>query len=221
MRIVICGGGRTMEYMAFTMHEKKHNITVIEQDPEHVDRLTSVLPSDITIVEGDGCDPDILRDAELARADLFITMGTHDETNLVSCELAKTVFSVPRCISVVSNPRNRRIFKKMEIEVVSATELVERMVEEKNITTDMRMVFSLREGDITMVETKLPTRMRHRDGMQVAELPAIRMAQLICVVHEDGFEMINADTHLSPGATIIAAVESQAEDEFVQIIKHL
>ena len=221
MHIIINGSGGTTEYLAEAMLESKHRVTIIEEDLEAIERLESVLSSRVTLVHGEGCDPDIMRDAGMSEADLFITLSSRDETNLVACELAMSAFNVPRCISSVSSPKNRRIFKALKIETVSATELIARMVEEQAITADMRMVFSLREGSIIMVEIKLPSKMRHREGIQVSELPAIREAQLIAVVRENGLEMINGDTYLLPGDSIIAAVESDSEEEFRHTIKHL
>ena len=119
------------------------------------------------------------------------------------------------------SPKNERIFREVGIEPVSPTDLIARMVEEEAVIGDMRMVFSLREGDITMVETKIPLRARHKDGIQVADIPLPRQANFIAVVRDGDFEMINPDTVLHPGETVIAAAKADAEEEFLHVIKHL
>ena len=119
------------------------------------------------------------------------------------------------------SPKNERIFREVGIEPVSSTGLIARMIEEEAVIGDMRMVFSLREGDITMVETKIPTRARHKDGIQVADIPLPRQANFIAVVRDGDFEMINPDTVLRPGETVIAAAKADAEEEFLRVIKHL
>lgn len=221
MFIVISGGSTTAEYLITMMLEQNHRITVIEEERETIDHLAEVLPPEVLIVEGDGTDSAVQLDAGVDDADLFIALMGHDETNLVACEIAMTAFNVPRCIASVNSPRNGRIFREVGIESVSSTELIARMVEEEAITGDMRMVFSLRAGDIVMVETKLPQKMRHSQGVRVADIPFAHDTQLIAVIRDDDFMMIGGDTMLYPGETIIAATKSSAEEEFRSIIRHL
>ncbi|PKQ16521.1 MAG: TrkA family potassium uptake protein, partial [Actinobacteria bacterium HGW-Actinobacteria-7] len=45
-------------------------------------------------------------DAGVSRADVFVAATGDDDDNLVSCQLAKTAFGVPRAISRVNNPKN-------------------------------------------------------------------------------------------------------------------
>ena len=71
------------------------------------------------------------------------------------------------------------------------------------------------------VETKLPAKMRHKDGVRVADIPFSHDTQLIAVIRDDEFVMITGDTVLYPGETIIAATKSDAEEEFRNIIRHL
>lgn len=221
MYIVINGGNLTAEYLINTMQGLHHRFAVIEQEVETVERLVAVLPSRVTVVQGDGCSPEIQRDAGMADADLFIALDGHDETNLVACEIAMATFDVPRCIASVRSPKNERIFREVGIEPVSSTGLIARMVEEEAVIGDMRMVFSLREGDIAMVETTLPTRMKNAHGIQVSSIPLPRQANFIAVVRNGDFEMINPDTVLMPGETVIAAAKADAEDEFLRVIKRL
>lgn len=221
MYIVISGGNLTAEYLISTMHNMHHHFAVIEKDPEVVERLVAVLPRKVSVVQGDGCSPEIQHDAGMADADLFIALAGHDETNLVACEIAMATFDVPRCIASVRSPKNERIFKEVGIEPVSSTSLIARMVEEEAVIGDMRMVFSLREGDITMVETVMPARMRNANGVRVSSISLPRQANFIAVVRDGDFEMINPDTVLMPGETVIAAAKADAEEEFLRVIKRL
>lgn len=221
MFIVISGGSTTAEYLISMMLEQNHRITIIEEDRETIDHLADTLPPEVLIIEGDGTDSAVQLDAGVDDADLFVALMGHDETNLVACEIAMTAFNVPRCIANVNNPKNGRIFHEVGIEPVSSTELIARMVEEEAIVGDMRMVFSLREGDIVMVETKLPAKMRHHNGVRVTDIPFSHDTQLIAVIRDDEFVMITGDTVLYPGETIIAATKSDAEEEFRNIIRHL
>lgn len=221
MIIVINGGGTTAEHLVVRMLEQEHRITVIEEDLEIVEHLAEVMPRQVTIVQGDGCDSEVQRDAGMTEADLFIAMTGHDETNLVSCELAMANFDVPRCIASINSPQNERIFRLVGIEPVSSTELIARMVEEEAVIGDLRMVFSLREGDIIMAKSTLPQRMREREGIRASRVALPDEVRLIAVIREETVEMIAPDTYLMPGETVVAVMKSDAEGAFKTAIKRL
>lgn len=221
MIVVINGGGTTTEHLVVRMLEQRHRVTIMEEDLETVEHLAEVMPRQVTIVQGDGCDSEVQRDAGMAEADLFIAMTGHDETNLVACELAMANFHVPRCIANIGSPKNEKIFRLLGIEPVSSTELIARMVEEEAVIGDMRMVFSLREGDIIMAEGKLPQRMRNREGIRASKITLPKEVRLIAVIRDEAVEMISADTYLMPGETVVAAMKSDAEAAFKATIKRL
>ena len=67
----------------------------------------------------------------------------------------------------------------------------------------------------------MPTRMKHKDGITVSNIAIPRQANFIAVVRDGDFEMINPDTRLMPGETVIAAAKADAEEEFLRVIKRL
>ena len=221
MLIVISGGSTTAEFLIDKLLDQNHRVVVIEEEHDTIEHLSEVLPPQVLLVEGDGTDSSIQLDAGVDQADLFVALMGHDDTNLVACEIAMANFNVPRCIANVNSPKNERIFREVGIEPVSATELIARLVEEEAVIGDMRMVFSLREGDIIMIETRLPTTMKHAEGIRVADIPFEHDTQLIAVIRDDDFEMIVGNTVLMPGETIIAAAKSDAEKAFLKLIKSL
>lgn len=221
MLIVISGGSATTEYLITMMLEQNHRIVVIEEERETIEHLSDVLPPQVLIVEGDGTDPTVQLDASVDEADLFVALMGHDDKNLVACEIAMTAFDVPRCIASVNSPKNIRIYREVGIEPVSSTEIIARMVEEEAIVGDMRMVFSLREGNIVMVKAKVAKNLRRPNGIRVADVPLDNNARLIAVVHDDDSVMVNPDTVLHADETVVAAVKAGHEDEFRAIMRQL
>ncbi len=128
MLAVIAGGATATEFLVGILLERNFDVVVIDQDHETIEHLCEVLPTRVLIIEGDACDLSTLTDAECADADLFVALTSHDETNLVACELAATSFDIPRFIASVTNPKNAKIFKKLGIEAVSITEQIARMI---------------------------------------------------------------------------------------------
>lgn len=130
MFIVVNGGGKIGSYLATTLLNNGHDVSLIEIRPEAAAHLSHDLPSRAMVVQGDGCDSNVLVDAGCERADIFVATTGRDDDNLVACELAKTICGVPRCIARVNNPRNERIFRRMGIESVSSTTVISRLIEE-------------------------------------------------------------------------------------------
>lgn len=85
MHIVIAGGGEIGGQIAKALTQK-HDIAVIDKDPELRERLEQY---DVQFLEGSAADPDTLREAKVDLADVFIAATNWDEVNLLTCLLAK------------------------------------------------------------------------------------------------------------------------------------
>ncbi|MFP4530186.1 MAG: Trk system potassium transporter TrkA [Halodesulfurarchaeum sp.] len=88
MRILIVGAGEVGSSIAANL-ASNHDVIVVERDPEVVDDLTYSL--DVLAIQGDGTEMDVLRDAEIGRADMVIAATDSDETNIVISGTAKTI----------------------------------------------------------------------------------------------------------------------------------
>ena len=80
--------------------------------------------------------------------------------NLVSCEVASTVFGVSRTIARVNSPRNERIFRRMGIEAVSSTSVISRLIEKEALEGAVHAVMSLSQGNLLITEVTIPTQER-------------------------------------------------------------
>ena len=88
MKIIIVGCGKVGQTIAETLsHEKEHDITVIDLRPETVGDIVN--ENDVLAICGNGVDIDILQEAGIAEADILIAVTGDDETNLMTCLLAK------------------------------------------------------------------------------------------------------------------------------------
>ena len=118
MYVVINGGGKIGAYLANVLLKSGNEVAVIEQNRRTADRLSVELTGRYLIIHGDGCDSKFQEDAGIRHADVFVATTGQDDSNLVSCEIAQRVFSVPRCIARVNSPKNMRIFHEVGIESV-------------------------------------------------------------------------------------------------------
>ncbi len=99
MKIIILGAGQVGTSVANNLVSEANDITVVDQDPELLRTLADRL--DLRTVRGDGAHPDILWLAGAEDADMILAVTNSDETNMVACQVAYTLFQTPTKIARV------------------------------------------------------------------------------------------------------------------------
>jgi trk system potassium uptake protein TrkA len=102
MRIIILGAGRVGESVAESLALERNDITVIDPDPDRVHVLEDRL--ELRGVVGNGIQPSVLQQAGAQDVDMLVACSPLDETNLVACKVAHTVFGIPTTIARVRSP---------------------------------------------------------------------------------------------------------------------
>src|SRR3972149_7269649 len=101
MYIIVVGGGKVGYYLAKELVEEGHEVLVIEKDGAKCERIAEEL-GDI-VLRGDGCEAATMEIAGFGRADMVIAVTGDGEDNLVTCQVAKAKFKVPRPITRLNN----------------------------------------------------------------------------------------------------------------------
>ncbi|NOX40603.1 MAG: Trk system potassium transporter TrkA [Alphaproteobacteria bacterium] len=97
MKVIICGAGQVGWQIARHLSSEKNDVTVVDNNPDLVRRATDSL--DVGGITGFASYPDILERAGARDADMIIAATFSDEVNMVICQVAHSVFSVPRKIA--------------------------------------------------------------------------------------------------------------------------
>jgi trk/ktr system potassium uptake protein len=97
MKVIICGAGQVGWQIARHLSQEKNDVTVVDNNPALVSRAIDTL--DVQGVTGFASYPDILDRAGARDADMIIAATYSDEVNMVTCQVAHSVFSVPRKIA--------------------------------------------------------------------------------------------------------------------------
>lgn len=156
MYIIVVGGGKVGYYLSKTLLEEGHEVLVLEKDAKKVEQITEDLGS--ICLQRDGCEASSLVEAGAERADLLIAVTDEDEDNLVTCQVAKHKFNVPRTIARINNPKNETIFKKLGIDVaVSAVDLILEQIEQEVPTHPLTHLLVMDDDGLEIVEVKIPS----------------------------------------------------------------
>ena len=97
MKIVILGAGQVGSTVAESLVSEENDITVIDIEPTRLQKLQDRL--DLRTVTGNAAHPAVLEQAGARDADLLLAVTQSDETNLVACKLAATLFNIPTKIA--------------------------------------------------------------------------------------------------------------------------
>lgn len=99
MKIIILGAGQVGGTLAEHLASEANDITVVDTDGERLRDLGDRL--DIRTVQGRGSLPTVLRQAGADDADMLVAVTNSDETNMVACQVAHTLFHTPTKIARV------------------------------------------------------------------------------------------------------------------------
>ncbi len=97
MKVIICGTGQVGWQIARHLAGEKNDVTVIDQNADLVRRATDTL--DVQGLVGFASYPDVLERAGARDADMIIAATHSDEVNMVTCQVAHSIFGVPRKIA--------------------------------------------------------------------------------------------------------------------------
>ncbi|MBK8164266.1 MAG: Trk system potassium transporter TrkA [Gammaproteobacteria bacterium] len=99
MKIIILGAGQVGGSVAENLAREANDITVVDHDAKRLQDLQDRL--DLRTVLGQASHPEVLRRAGAEDADMIIAVTSSDETNMVACQVAYTLFHTPTKIARV------------------------------------------------------------------------------------------------------------------------
>ena len=97
MKIIILGAGQVGGNLAASLVAENNDITVVDLDAARLAMLQDRF--DLRTVRGHAAHPEILKQAGAEDSDMLVAVTQSDETNLVACRIASTLFNVPTRIA--------------------------------------------------------------------------------------------------------------------------
>ncbi len=89
MDIIIVGAGRLGSYIASTLTEEGHNITIVDRNETLIKKIVESI--DVQGVHGSGAMCEVLDEADVSDADLVIATTNSDENNILTCFIARNM----------------------------------------------------------------------------------------------------------------------------------
>jgi trk system potassium uptake protein TrkA len=169
MKILILGAGQVGSSAAYHLsREEANEVTVVDMRPEVLRELQDRL--DIRTVVGHAAHPEVLDRAGANDADIVVALTDTDETNMVACQVAYTLFHTPTKIARIRaaeymNAKNLFTQDAIPVDVrISPEQLVCEYVEQLILYPGASQVLDFANGRVRLVGVKAD-----RDGLLVGQ----------------------------------------------------
>ena len=212
MKVAICGGGSVGTTIARDLNASGHEVLVLEQDPDLVERRRKEL--DVTWIAADACEVASLDAAGLATVDVVVAATGDDEDNLVISLLAKQEFAVPRVVARVNNSKNQWLFNEgwgVDISV-STPQLITAIVEEAVSVGSLVRLLQFEGGSSHLVEVTLAPE-SPAVGATLGAVGIPREAAVVAIVRDGRLVVPRTETVLQHGDEVLVLVTQDAEPE--------
>ena len=97
MNIIICGAGKVGFSISKQLSAQGHSVTVIDQSSEDIKKINDT--QDVKGIVGRATLPTVLENAGAENTDMIIAVTRNDETNMIVCQLASSLFNVSKKIA--------------------------------------------------------------------------------------------------------------------------
>ncbi len=218
MFVIIVGGGKTGSQLAAQLLNGGHQVKLIEDRPQILERLRTELPQEV-IVAGDGSSPSVLESAGIEHAQVLAAVTGEDEDNLVITTLGRFEFGVPRVIARVNNPKNAWLFTpEMGVDVaLSQSDILAKLIAEEMSLGDMMTLLKLRKGEYSIVEEKVdPRAIVVGKALRDIDLPP--QCVFAAVIRKGQLIVPNGNTELEPVDEVIALVHASQTGKLAELL---
>ncbi len=155
MKIIIAGAGQVGVGLAKYLRAENNEIVLVDSDCDKLGNLSEQL--DIQTIEGSAAYPAVLEKAGASHADVFLAVTGSDETNIVSCGVARSVFNIPTRIARILaseylSQKYKSFLQSQSIDVVLSPEVetARRVLENLSIAHSVDFV-NMGEGLVKLI----------------------------------------------------------------------
>ena len=228
MKILILGAGQVGSSAAYHLsREEANEVTVVDQRADVLRELQDRL--DIRTVIGHAAHPDVLDRAGANDADIVVALTDADETNMVACQVAYTLFHTPTKIARIRSAEymsSKGLFTQDAIPVdvrISPEQLVCEYVEQLILYPGASQVLDFADGRVRLVGVKAD-----RDGLLVGQRIATLKEHIpntegrIAAIYRHGKAMLpEGDTVIQEGDEVFFIADRKDIRVFMSEIRRL
>lgn len=216
MYIIIVGCGKVGGKLAKLLAGTGHNVVVIDNDALAFQKL-GVDFNGLTI-KGDGFDVDLLKEAGIEQADAFCAVTGNDNVNIMSCQVAKKIFHIPKVITQINDTQYMHVYEELGIDIVSSTSLLASMIRNKIIESRSSSLL-LQDNRVDVLEIAVGPKISGKRVEELnlpAELVIVAKAAKVASspgkkqVHQNNLAIVRLKDRVAQGEVLIGVVKTDS-----------
>ena len=207
MYVIIVGCGRVGAELAKLLSNDGHDVVVIDKNPTAFNRLGGTF-NGLTLV-GNGFDPDLLKEAGIEKTNVFCALTNGDNTNLVSAQVAKRIFAVPKVIARVYDPERAQIYQSLGLDIISGTILFAAMLRDKIIESRFSS-YLIETKDVGVIQIEVKENLLNKS---IKDINIAGEFQVVAIKQMGGTIIPTPETVLNKNDVIMAIVRTKSLDK--------
>ncbi|MDD5500558.1 MAG: TrkA family potassium uptake protein [Candidatus Omnitrophica bacterium] len=152
MYVIIAGCGRVGAELAKLLSGEGHDVVIIDKSRDSFHRLGDTF-NGLTMV-GNSFDLALLKQVGIEKTDAFCAVTNGDNTNLISAQVAKKIFHVPKVFARVYDPQRAHIYSALGLNIISGTMLFSSMLRDKIIESRFSS-YLIESKDLGIIEIEV------------------------------------------------------------------
>lgn len=216
MKIIVIGGGEIGSRLTRLLSENKHDVVLVEIINGLCQELADNLNA--TLIHGDGTKPDVLEEAGIEDADALVVATGEDETNLLSCLIAREMSSL-RIITRATKEEYKKIFLKIGVNSIvspetSTVDQLEAMITEPDVV-DMALIH---EGNLELIELEVEKKSKVMNK-PVTKIEFPKESLVVAIKRGEKFIIPEEEEKLMAGDKVIIIVRKTLEEKIRNMFK--
>jgi trk system potassium uptake protein TrkA len=206
---VIVGCGRVGAELAQVLELRGYTVSIIDKDAHAFEQrlLPGFSGKKLT---GVGFDQEILEEAGIRNAEIFVAVTRGDNTNIVSARIAKEYYKVPRVAALIYDPRRAQMYERLGISTVAEVAWATDQILARVLPSAKSIEWTIGSGEVIVIGIPSPPAFI---GKPIEELRQPGKARVVALTRFGTTQIPDLKTILQEGDFVHLAVLRSALDE--------
>lgn len=215
MHAVIVGSGRVGAELAAALEHRGFTVSIIDRDEARFSQRLHPGFHGKKIV-GIGFDRDILEEAGIKDADVFVSATRGDNSNVVSARIAKEHYGVPHVAALIYDPRRAQIYERLGISTVASVAWATDQLLARVLPNSESIEWTIGSGEVVVMGVPVPA---HLVGQPASELTVPGKVVLMALARFGVTLIPEAKTILQEGDFLHLSVLRSSMGEFDRLLR--
>jgi len=197
MRIAFVGAGEIAVLTAKRLIAQEHVVIIIEKDIGTIESLSEQL--DCSFLEGDGSNPDILKEVDPEVTDFLFCLSNSDQDNIIASLVGRSL-GFKRVVTSIQNAAYEDICTELGLEdVILPTRTISRHLADMVRGEDAVEMTTVLRGEARLFSFTA----HEEDEGAIAELGLPADTRAICLYRGEEFHVLDAESTVQQGDNVI------------------